>query len=121
MIINNLEELDAYGVLRYGDMVNFHIEDDELKHKVDMSDKYPYLYYFGYESNNCIFKHLRLDGTKVCTEEYGYVPPLDGIFPYARQDDFGALTRVVRRIYKEMGDTYDDETEIDRFSLIDLD
>ncbi len=130
MIINNLKELNKYGTLKLDDKVMFRLPDEVLEYKVckDNSVLPGYTLFLdnrspgggGSDYNGRIFNVLNLDEYNICSSEYGYSIS-QGNWPWAKDDDFEAITRVVRRLYKEIKGIYEDEAETDRFSLIDLD
>ncbi len=108
-------------MLQYEDEVNFHIKGKKIAHSV-MRSAVDGRLFLGCkdDSNDHIFGILELNGDKLCEEEYGYTLGSGG-WPWSKPHDYEGLTRAVRRVYKEAGETYEDDIKTSRFSLIDFD
>ena len=107
MKIRGLKDLEYYR-LQVGDVVIFHVKDNQskfvdLKYKVypdflmninDISDASPSDRHF----NDEIFTILGLDPHEFCTKYYGY-KSRDGIWPAFKDYDLEAATNVVKALY----------------------
>lgn len=87
---------------KYGNVVTFKIENEEIKYQVDDS----FLFILtpkegGPHNNGYIFQKLNIiDKKRFCKEAYGYVTN-GGDFPQCKLDDYDALNRVIVALQKE--------------------
>ena len=82
-------------ILKRGDIVTFKVKDMVLEYEVSRS----FLNMSAGAINRKIFEVLGLNATEFCKKYYGY-KPYDGDWPESKPDDFEALTRVVKALFK---------------------
>lgn len=102
MNINNLKELEERKTLEMNDTVYFTVGEETIEYVVrgvyllnSSSDNF----------NNRIFEILERDKEKIAEKAYGYPPTnLSGntsnLWPQTKDDDYSALTRLVKELYK---------------------
>ncbi len=119
MNINNLKELEQKRTLEIGDKVYFTIRGEIVKCTV-------YRQYLNVEAgcNDKIFDILNINKEELAEKAYGYPLPIkDGYWPFSNKDDYPALTRLVKELYKIIEEKYPTEvyTPIySRFEILDL-
>lgn len=128
--IHNLKELNALGRdLKIDDEIYFTTKNKTFRyqiwdcHVINKNDT----------DNNAIFKYLRLDREetkKLAEKNYGYNIKRENMYnlsssdwPEFEENDFRAIERLIREIYKLLGDDSDynlSERIISRFEILDL-
>ena len=96
MIYQNLEEL-GNNTLNINDIVDFHINGKTLRYFVQSN----HLSNMGRPDNAKIFSILGISKDDFCNFYYGY-PNYGGDWPVCRNEDYTALTRVVKALYLEI-------------------
>ena len=103
MIINNLKELEEYGTLRQAVYVYFPVGEETIKYQVRENYLNTITINSGDEvfNNDIIFELLNIDRFELAKKVYGYDVEAVGIYwPCSKRDDYPALTRLVKEIYK---------------------
>lgn len=127
--VQNLKELEEVELLLKRDIVVFCFKLEnggkgEMTHRVGQSSSGCFLDNIDSGNNAKLFTELDIDKIEFCTKSYGYPPEADGQWPYAKEHDYKAITRVVRDLYMLIEGVQEEVKEIeevDRFSLMDLD
>ncbi len=111
--ITNLKELGERKVLQLDDIVIFTIKKEILKY-------YVYSNFLNHDNhNNRIFDILELnknDKNKLAEKIYGY-KIYGGDWPESKENDFPALTRLVKELYRIIEPTY---TKFTRFEIMEI-
>jgi len=126
--IHNLKELNKLARdLESGDYIHFTTKQEVLKYKIKLSSNSRlYLENFNNANNNdSIFNNLNLnfiEKNKLAEKCYGYkLPSSGGDWPWCNHNDYKALERLIREIYKILGEKdIKPEPIKSRFELLDL-
>jgi len=123
--INNLKELEERGCLELGDIVNFTVNKEIIGYKVKTLSHRAYLCSNGNTGSNCvIFEVLELDKFKMAERVYGYKPvnsyDTTKVWPETRKEDYLALTRLVKELYKIIEEKEIKYTKYNRFEIMDI-
>ena len=119
MIIGSLKELEKYGQLELGDTVYFIVGEESVEYTVDSqflrnaNTRY---------ADSRVFILLEIDKYELAEKTYGYTLINNtGFWPYSKLDDYPALTRLVKEIYKIVEGPEEDYTPIlARWELLDI-
>lgn len=125
-VVRNLKELKEAEFLIKGDMVVFCFKKEngtkvEMAHKVSQGYSGCFLDNIDYGDNAKLFRVLDINEIGFCEKSYGYSPERQGQWPYAKEHDYKAITRVVKDLYILIEGVPEKIEEVDRFSLMDLD
>lgn len=128
-VVRNLKELKEAKLLIKGDMVVFCFKKEngtkvEMAHKVSQGYSGCFLDNTDCGNNAKLFIELDINKIEFCEKSYGYVTEREGQWPYAKEHDYKAITRVVRDLYmliEGVSEKVEEIEEVDRFSLMDLD
>ncbi len=120
MKITNLKGLEDRRIVEVEDRVYFTVGEEHVEYKVDKwyLDCYSISNNFNYK----IFNLLKIDKLKLASEVYGYEASF-GDWPSCKSDDYPALTRLVKELYKIIEEKYPTEVYIpinSRFDILDL-
>jgi hypothetical protein len=88
-----------HAILKNGDEVIFRVRGVTYHGDVRHGGNGPYINISG-SANSRLFKILKIDKIAFCEKAYGY-PGQGGQWPEARTDDYAALTRCVRALFKK--------------------
>ena len=122
--ITNLKELEEREILQQNDKVIFTVKKQKIEHEV-----FPFfLYNLGSEpeliKNDIIFKILEIDKMKLAKETYKY--PInenlkeDGFWPEVENDNYSALTKLVKELYIIIEKKETIYTKFTRFEIMEI-
>ena len=108
--ITCLRELEEKRELEFGDIVIFTVNKEILKYTV-------YQYFLSLDKiyNDTIFKLLKIDKYEIAEKTYGY--KVNGSWPNSKSNDYPALTRLVKELYRIIEPTY---TKFTRFEIMEI-
>lgn len=122
MKITNLKELNKRKILNFEDIIVFTINKEKIEYEVDANYLHNRIY-----SNEYIFKILKLNKIEFTETHYGYNKRRrtinDEYWPEYKNNDYEAITRVVKELYKIIGEkdpTIKPEPILSRFEIMDL-
>ncbi len=119
--ITCLKKLEEKGVLQLDDIVEFTVNKEIIvKYKVCtfflMNNK------FG-PNNDEIFNILKIDKNKMAKKIYGHNRNIEqpiGLWPNSNHNDFLALTRLVKELYKIIEEKNTVYTKFTRFEIMEI-
>ncbi len=130
MKITNLKELEERGILEHKDIVEFIVNKEIIKYKVEIQfapAEFIYLNTMGSNlyTNIEIFDILKLDKEKIATKIYGYKPLYsNGInersWPETKDNDYPALTILVKELYLIIEEKETVFTKFTRFEIMEI-
>ncbi len=115
--ITCLKELEERGILEYDDIVEFTVNNKEIL-KYEVKDNYLHNKKKTYD-NDRIFEILNIHKNKIAEKEYKY-KPLDGAWPISKDNDFLALTRLVKELYLIIEKQKPVYTKFTRFEIMEI-
>jgi len=121
IIITCLKELNERKYLEIDDIVKFTINEQIITYIV----KNVYLFISSNGKNNDeVFRILDIDKDKLAEKMYGYkefkIYSRLNYWPEIREDDFPALTRLVRELYTIIEEKDKVYTKYNRFEIMDI-
>ena len=120
-IITNLKELEGYKELKEGDVVIFTINEQIIRYTVN--DQFLCIYE---KDNDEIFRILDIDKNKIAGKAYEYKASYrldshsDVNWPEPKENDFSALTRLVKELYLIIKEREIKYTKYNRFEIMDI-
>ena len=121
IIITCLKELNERKYLEIDDIVKFTINEQIITYIV--RNVYLFISSNG-ENNDEVFRILDIDKDKLAEKMYGYkdfkIYPRHNYWPEIREDDFPALTRLVRELYTIIEEKEIKYTKYNRFEIMDI-
>ncbi len=121
--ITCLKELEEKKILEYHDIIEFTINNKILRYRVEIT----YLCYLKNGRNDEIFKILGIDKYILAENIYKYKPtnkeskpiPLR-VWPETEYNDFLALTRLVKELYRIIEERESKFTKFTRFEIMEI-
>ncbi len=123
--ITCLKELEEKGELKEGDTVKFTIKKETIEYRVRG------LYLDNLKSpgmseyNNEIFRILKIDKNKIAAKAYGEIiidllSTNSPYWPSTKEENFPALTRLVKELYRIIKEREPKYTKFTRFEIMDI-
>ncbi len=120
-IITCLKELEERRILELEDIVEFTINKEILGYKVQTK----FLMHTIDSQNDYIFNILKINKINIAEKTYRY--KIDNEFsyyndfwPYSKKDDFPALTRLVKELYRIIEEKEFKYTKFTRFEIMEI-
>ena len=113
-IINNLEELEEYRELKHDYVVIFTVDEQIIKYEVRNTFLHRNEFF-----NNKIFHILKLNKYEIAEKKYGYKVD-HGAWPETEPDDYPALTKLVKELYRIIEKKDKIYTKFSRFEIMDI-
>ncbi len=116
--ITCLKELEERKELQLDDIVKFTIKEQIIEYRV----KYNYLKNSKSSpgDNDKIFKVLNIDKNEIAEKGYKYKALRDGYWPCSEDNDFLALTRLVKELYLMIEERKPVYTKFTRFEIMEI-
>ena len=121
--ITNLKELEEKGTLEWADKIIFTVNEQIIEYKVYSFNLQKDRLSNGEIDNDRIFKILNLDRKEISEKTYGYESKdnsNNGWWPESNNDDYFALTRLVKELYKIIEERKPVYTKYNRFEIMDI-
>jgi len=115
--ITCLKELEEKGILELNDIVVFYFKEDIIEYIV----KEDYLNCKFYK-NDEIFEILKINKNKIAKKTYNYKTDIEnkGFWPESKINDYLALTRLVKELYRIIEERKPKYTKYNRFEIMDI-
>ncbi len=113
-----MAEITCLRELEEKDIIEFTVEKQIIKYHICNKCLFDHINN-NVNDNNKIFRLLKIDKYDIATKAYRY-KSLAGVWPSSRENDYPALTRLVKELYKIIEERKPVYTKFTRFEIMEI-